>query len=430
MFKASPGGGVAAPTSLYRHALVRLIIPLLGPLDARRGWCPLVLALAAILMSLDAAPTLAQRFESALGVLDRALPRRRRTGRTYQGFVKALTHRSDRLTDALTRRLRTLTIDAAGRDLRIGRWTPIGVDGSKFDAPRTIANEALGLAGKDKCGPQMVLLFLVHLGAMLPWGWAIGGARDSERALLGRVLDDLPAGTLLVADAGFTGYEFLSALQARGVSFLVRVGRGVRLLRELGCYAREGRHTVYLWPDSHRDRPPLRLRLVRVGSVYLVTDVTDPRALSARAASELYRRRWGLELTFRALKQTLERRTVRSCAPARARLELAWSVLGLWMLMLLGARAIRAAGHGPRRLSVAATLATVRRALHGDMSGARLGRRLRRCTLEPGRGPTRKAAYRWPHKKNPLPPGPPIIATATRAQVALARSVAARSAAA
>jgi len=429
MFRASIGGRDAAHT-VYRHALVRLLIPLLAPARTGRGWSPLALALGAVLMSLDAGPTLAQRFESMLAVLDRALPRRRRTGRTYQGFIKALTPRSQTLTATLATHLRTRTLDVAGRDARIGRWIPIGADGSKIDAPRTVSNEELGHAGKDKCGPQMLLLLLVHLGAMLPWTWVVGGARDSERALLARTLDDLPMDTLLVADAGFTGFEFLSSLRARKVSFLVRVGRGVRLLRELGYYAREGKHTVYLWPDDRRRCPPLVLRLVRVGSVYLITDVTDPRALSARMAGELYRRRWGLEVAFRSLKQTLERRVVRSCAAANARLELAWAVLGLWALMLLGARAIASAGHGPRELSVAATLAAVRHALHADVRERKLRGRLRRCTLEPRRRRSRKRAYRWPHKKNPAPPGPPTITAATPAQVAAAKRLAAQSAAA
>lgn len=422
MLKASVGGVFAAPASLYRHALPSLITSLFGPLDARPGWSSLTLALAAVLMSLDPAPTLAQRFESVLGVLDRVLPRRRRTGRTYQGFIKALL-RSESLTHQITKLLRARAVAAAGRALRIGQWIPIGVDGSKVDAPRTIANEALGFVGKDKCGPQMVLLLLMHLGAMLPWGWAVGNARESERTLLHRVIGDLPERTLLVADAGFTGYQFLRTLQAHGVHFLVRVGRNVRLLRQLGCSAREGTHTVYLWPDSFRNEPPLKLRLIRVGSAYLITDVLDPRALSKGAACELYRRRWGLELAFRAFKQTLERRMVRSCTPAKARLELAWSVLGMWVLTLLGAHAIHAAGHGPSMLSVASALKAVRSAMLRDPSRVTLMRRLRGCVLEPIRK-TCKTAYRWPHKKNPQPPGAPIIATATIAQISRAKALA------
>lgn len=425
MLKASVGGVFAAPASLYRHALPSLITSLFGPLVARVGWSSLILALAAVLMSLDPAPTLAQRFESTLHVLDRVLPRRRRTGRTYQGFIKALV-RSESLTHYLANELRARTVLAAGHALRIGRWIPIGVDGSKIDAPRTIANEALGFVGKDKCGPQMVLLLLMHLGAMLPWGWAVGDARESERTLLHRVIGDLPERTLLVADAGFTGYEFLCTLQRHGVHFLVRVGRNVRLLRHLGCDAREGTHTAYLWPDSLRNEPPLKLRLIRVGSAYLITDVLDPRALSKGAACELYRRRWGLELAFRALKQTLERRMVRSCTPVKARLELAWSVLGMWVLMLLGARAIRAAGHGPSMLSVASALKAIRWAMLRDPVRVAVMRRLRRCVLEPIRK-TCKTAYRWPHKKNPEPPGAPTIAAATFTQITRANALARRS---
>jgi hypothetical protein len=402
---------------VYRHALLSLITPILGPLDARRGWSELMLAVAALLMSWDAAPTLAQRFESVLAALDRGLPRRRRTGRTYQGFIKALTRYSDTLVTRLVPRLRERTVDAAGTSWKMGRWVPIGVDGSKFDAPRTVANESLGMAGKDKCGPQLVLLLLVHLGAMLPWGWRIGAALQSERTLLRSTLDELPEGTLLVADAGFTGFDLLSELSRRGVSFLIRVGRGVRLLRELGYYRCEGKHTVYLWPDARRDQPPLVLRLIRIGSVFLITDVTDPRELSGSMASELYSRRWGLEVAFRSLKQTLQRRKLRSCTPIHARIELAWAVLGLWTLTLLGARSIGSAGHGPRDLSAGLTLAAFRHALHARLSHHALHRRLRRCLIDRSRRRSSKTAYRWPHKKNPAPPGPPSVTIATRSQI-------------
>ncbi|MCK6475972.1 MAG: hypothetical protein L6Q35_03980, partial [Phycisphaerales bacterium] len=148
MFRASVGGRDAAHP-LYRHTLVHAISGLLGP-AARlcRGWNGMGLALAALLMSWDAAPTLAQRFESVLCVIDTALPRRRRTGRTYQGFVKALSRRGRVLRDLLTAHLRDATRRLAGLAFTINGLVPIGVDGSRFDAPRTIANEGLGVGGR------------------------------------------------------------------------------------------------------------------------------------------------------------------------------------------------------------------------------------------------------------------------------------------
>lgn len=423
MFRASVGGSDAARRTVYRHALIRLMSPLLAPLAIGRGWSACSLAFAAVLMCLDAAPTLAQRFESALWVLDAALPRRRRVGRTYQGFVKALGRSSAAILSTLTAHLRGLTRQAAGRAWRIGEFVAIGADGSRFDAPRTIANEALGIAGRDKSGPQMMSLLLVHLGAMLPWGWKTGGACESERSLLRSMLGTLPENTLLVADAGFTGFDLLSELHARGVSFLVRVGRGVRLLRELGVYRREGKSTVYLWPDNKKSASPLTLRLIRVGNVYLVTDVMDHRRLTRKMAGELYRRRWGLEVAFRALKQTLERRKMRSCTASHAKVELDWTVAGHWVLSLLGVRAIARAGHGPRRLSLAAALAAVRAACRGHRTDRWLTGRLSRALLDRCSRRSSRKAYRWAHKKNPPPPGAPTLAIATATQTRRAKEL-------
>jgi hypothetical protein len=425
MSEASVGGMDAARVNQYRHPLVRLMIPLMVPLSSvgARAWSPAALALGAVLMSWDPAPTLAQRFESALATLDRALPRRRRVGRTYQGFIKALARHGRATLAALTGHLRLLSRRAAGAEWTVGGLVPIGVDGSKFNAPRTISNERLGFAGRDKCPPQMIALLMVHLGSMLPWAWRAAPVRRAERVLLRRMLGVLPEQTLLVADAGFTGYDLLCELRRRGVHFLVRVGRSVNLLTELGYYRREGKSTVYLWPNDQRDRAPLVLRLVRVGSAYLITDVTDPKRLSRKHAAELYRRRWGLEVAFRSLKQTLEHRAVRSGAARHARRELDWAIAGLWMLALLGVRAIRAAGAGPRRLSLAATLAAVRHAAHAHTTERSLRRRLRRAVLDSYKREGSRKAHRFPRKKQPPSPGDPRITTATPAQVAQARGL-------
>lgn len=443
MFGSSVGGGVAARTQVYRHALVRLIISLLGPLPSGRsgvGWTPMALALGAVLMSLASGPSLRQRFESAVAVLDGALPRRRRVGRTFQGFIKALSRHSGALLGVIVPHLRQRTRMAADDAWSWGGLVPIGVDGSMIDAPRTVANERLGLAGKDKGGPRMTLLLLVHLGAMLTWGYRIGGARCAERTLLRSTLDELPENALLVMDAGFTGFDLLRELLDRRVHLLLRIGHNVRLLARLGLYPRAagdrdasasggggdsgGGGIVWLWPESHRDQPPLRLRLIRIGSVWLITSVTDPRRMSRRMAGELYRRRWGLEIAFRTLKQTLERRAVRSRTPSHARTELAWSLVGWWTLALAGACAIRRDGHAALRVSASGALAAARHAMRTPMSDAALTRRLRTCVIEARpRRRTAKAARPWARKKTHEPPGDPIITTATRAQVAAARKL-------
>jgi hypothetical protein len=80
----------------------------------------------------------------------------------------------------------------------------------------------LGCAGKKKTGPQLFLTTLWHMGTGLPWDYRIGPGTASERHHLRDMLADLPAKAMVVADAGFTGYELLRAIDQLGLSFLVR----------------------------------------------------------------------------------------------------------------------------------------------------------------------------------------------------------------
>ena len=149
-------------------------------------------------------------------------------------------------------------------------------------------------------------------------------AGDGERTpASGRDAGGLPPRSLLVADAGFTGYEFYRRITASRQSFLLQVGSNVRLLRDLGYFEREGRDTVYLWPERNANEPPVVLRLIERGDgkkkMYLVTNVLDKEALSDNSAGVLYEMRWGVEVFYRSLKQTLEKRRMLSRTPEAAR---------------------------------------------------------------------------------------------------------------
>ena len=129
----------------------------------------------------------------------------------------------------------------------------MGVDGTRVHCPRTAANEKeFGCAGKDKSPPQQFLTTLLHVGTGLIWSWRRGGGKDAERTHLRQMLDTLPPKSLLLADAGFTGYELFTELLAGGHSFIIRAGGNVRLLKKLGLWLREHDGIVYLWPARHR----------------------------------------------------------------------------------------------------------------------------------------------------------------------------------
>jgi hypothetical protein len=189
---------------------------------------------------------------------------------------------------------------------------------------------------------------------------------------------------------------------------------------------------VYLWPTAQRSYPPLVLRLIRIktergAKVYLITNALDEGQLSEQDATALYRMRWGVEVFYRSLKQTLERRKMRSASPARALVELHWTMVGLMVLGLMAIRRLIVAGRDPLALSVACALRAVRRSAAsatGRVGRLALRSALGRAIKDAYRRRGSKTARRWPHKKNDPPCGVPRITVATRAQRQAAQAVA------
>src|SRR5262247_2778882 len=217
--------------------------------------------------------------------------------------------------------------------------------------------QAAAARQKKATSPQLWLTLLWHVGSGLPWAWRTGPSGSSEHDHLVAMVSELPAQALLVADAGFVGYEVWQTLLTAGHHFVIRVGANVRLLRQLG-WTREYAQVVYLWPDhaARKHQPPLVLRLVVVQDgkqpVYLVTDLPKT-CLNDRQVATIYGARWGVEVFFRTFKQTFGCRKLRSRAAANAQLELEWSLVGLWCICLLGRRELRASSQEPARLSPA-----------------------------------------------------------------------------
>ena len=382
-------------------------------------------------MALSEAGTLQDRFTSARLVLDTTVPRRRRVGRTYQGFIKALLNLSDSLLLQVQDRLRDCIRAVSGSHWTRFGWVIIAADGSKIDCVRTAANEeAFGIGGRKKSGPQQLLTTLWHMGTGLPWAWICGRADESERDHLRRMLSLLPAACLVVADAGFTGFHLLHQLQKEGMFFLIRVGANVTLLRNLGYAVQQRGDLVYLWPLDCRKYKPLVLRLIQVVSpggkrpVFLLTNVLDEERLPGDVAAAIYRMRWGIEVFYRSLKQTLQRRKMRSAAPRQATLELHWTLIGLLLLGLVSTSAIIKRGKDPLSWSVACALQVVRQAMRQPPKTlTTLLRKLGSAIKDSYQRDSDKKARNWPHKKTESPPGQPKIRTATPDEVRKAQEL-------
>jgi len=244
------------------------------------------------------------------------------------------------------------------------------------------------------------------------------------------MLGDLPAGALVAADAGFVGYQYVQAIVHSDRHLLLRVGANVRLLRKLGL-VRESAGTVYLWPDhqAKKSRPPLILRLVVVPTgrhpMYLLTSVPAARMSDAQVA-RLYARRWGIEVFYRSLKQTFERRKLRSASAENAHVEMQWSLAGLWAMALYAQMEVQQAGTPPAKLSIAKTLRAFRRMLrdwrHPSEPRRRLCDRLRQAVVDSYQRRD-KTSRDYPRKKQEAPPGAPKIQPATKHQIQQAKAL-------
>lgn len=352
-------------------------------------------------------------------------PGRRRPGDCCRGFAKALRKRSAELLEKIVAHLRRLLqreAVAAGQWLTHG-FALFGVDSTKLDCPMTRANEdAIGVAGKKKSWPQLVLTMIFHVGTNVPWAFKRSDAKSSERENLLDLLCVLPLQAMILADAGFVGFAFLRAIIQSDRHFLVRVGANVKLLRDLcGVHVEQRGDRVFLWPDEARkkDLPPLVLRLVTVidparnRRMCLLTSVSDVSVLSDEQIIGMYAMRWSIELKYRSLKQVMGRRKLLSDSPDMARIECDWGATGLWMLELMSWRASRAT-----RRSVASALRAVRSSMNGR--SGRLLQKLRASVPDRYQRTGSKKARHWPHKKKDKPPGIPRARNATEEEVAQA----------
>jgi IS4 transposase len=409
-------------------------------------WSPLQLAATAILWAWSDEPTLGERFFAARRIAEHLYQPQREFATSSQAFLKMLVRWTTALVSVLQAALRKRMRQTLAASWMIDGFVVFGVDGSRVEVPRTRSHEAVNGFARNKQGrklkrkrrkkprttahtkkantPAMWLTLLWHVATGLPWAWRIGPTGSSEREHWRQMLGELPAGALIAADAGFVGYEILRAVIDSQRNVLVRVGSHVRLLKKLG-WAKESAGTVYLWPEraAQKNEPPLVLRLVMaVGGkhpVYLLTNVAQSR-LSDAQVIDVYRRRWGIELFFRHLKQTFERRKLRSTSAENARVELEWSLLGLGCLALYAQVELTRQGVDASQLSMAGALRAFRRTIRDYLHPARhdrsLAMLLRRAVRD--RYPRKdKTSRDYPRKKQPdPPPGKPEIRKATAAQ--------------
>jgi hypothetical protein len=215
------------------------------------------------------------------------------------------------------------------KDLWCGREVFIA-DGSSLTAPDTPANQQAfpqQSVQKPGCGfPIIRLVALLSLATGMLTAWATGHWSQHEVLLLQSLWEHLQAADVLLADRGFCNWALLAQCVQRDVDALFRVKgsvrrdfrRGQRLSRDerLVQWRKPRQRATTVGPQLWLSLPEvLELRLVRcriamagfrTRQIIVVTTLLDSQKYPPQALSQLYYRRWAMELSLRNIKTTLQ----------------------------------------------------------------------------------------------------------------------------
>ncbi len=217
----------------------------------------------------------------------------------------------------------------ATKDLWCGHPVLVA-DGSCVTAPDTPANQKAfpqQSVQKPGCGfPIIRLVALLSLATGMLTAWATGPWSQHELGLLQTLWDYLRPGNVLLADRGFCNWALLAQCLRRNIHAVFRV-KGVRRrdFRQGQRLSRNERLVQWRKPTQRARTVAaqewallpevLTLRLVRcrlaipgfrTRQIILVTTLLDSAKYPPEALSQLYFRRWAMELTLRNIKLTLQ----------------------------------------------------------------------------------------------------------------------------
>jgi hypothetical protein len=272
----------------------------------------------------------------------------------------------------------------AAKDLWCGHHVVV-VDGSSITAPDTPANQKAfpqQSVQKRGCGfPIVRLVALLSLSTGMLITWATGPWLTHEVGLLQTLWDALHPGDVLLADRGFCNWGLLAQCLQRKVHAVFRV-KGVRRadFRTGKRLSRQERLVQWRkpWTAAKTVTPQewallpkvLTLRLVRcqmnipgfrTRQVTLVTTLLDQVQYPPAALSQLYFRRWAMELSLRNIKTTLQMEHLSCKNPENLKREIRMHFLVHNLVRRLMLEAARRHRVPLERVSFAGSLSAARR---------------------------------------------------------------------
>jgi len=263
----------------------------------------------------------------------------------------------------------------------------VAVDGMCLDVPATEENGAeFGYPGNDAGPgpfPQVRVVGVGECGTRAVLGAELSPLATGEQPLALKLLGRLVPGDLVLADRNFLSHGLLSAFTGAGVHVLWRAKSDVDLpvLKVLpdGTYLSRiadpaASKRMRRKGAAPADIPGIPVRVIEYSvtsgdgtevseTFTLVTDITDPAALSAEQAADAYSRRWQLETCFGELETSIRGGAavvLRSKSPPMIRQEIYAMLCCYQAIRTLISHAAAGAGLDPLRVSFTAAREAVR----------------------------------------------------------------------
>jgi hypothetical protein len=254
----------------------------------------------------------------------------------------------------------------------------VAIDGMCLDVPATAGNGAeFGYPGNDAGPgpfPQVRVVGLGECGTRAVLGAELSPLATGEQPLALKLLGRLRPGDLVLADRNFLSHEMLKAFTGAGMHVLWRAKSDIDLpvLEVLpdGTYLSriadpQASRRMRRKGADPKDIPGIPVRVIEYSvtsadgteiseTFTLVTDITDPAALSAEQAAGAYARRWQLETCFDELETSVRGGAavvLRSKSPPMIRQEIYAMLCCYQAIRTLISHAADDAGIDPLRVS-------------------------------------------------------------------------------
>ena len=143
-------------------------------------------------------------------------------------------------------------------------------------------------------------------------------ARQNEKIAGWEFLEEIPEKSLLLFDLGYFSFRWFDELKDKGLFYISRLREKTSFKCIHVFLDTDSVKDCLVWLGKHRaDRAKHAVRMVRVKyrNQYFtyITDIINPRELSAGDILKLYGLRWNIEIAFRFIKQILSLKVIWCC---------------------------------------------------------------------------------------------------------------------